>query len=211
MTQTPRSAAFFDVDETIIAVKSMRDFLNFYGAHRGGLPTWESFIEALPRGTGREDTNRAYYEIWRGLPRDEVMAWGALWFRGVARKPGFYIHPVLERLATLREAGSDIVLVSGSFDAILNPVAHQVGATAILCSSPEFENGRYTGTVQAPMIGSHKAQAALAYCERYGIDPGDCLAFGDHETDRSMLEAVGTGFWAREHGRLEPFRRRVRT
>ncbi|PPG33874.1 hypothetical protein C5E10_08720 [Pseudoclavibacter sp. RFBG4] len=61
------------------------------------------------------------------------------------------------------------------------------------------------------MIGENKAYAILEYCVRNGVDPADCIAFGDHESDLPMLEAVGGGFWVRTSGEIEQHRPSVRT
>ncbi len=42
--------------------------------------------------------------------------------------------------------------------------------------------------------GVNKGDAARFFCQRFGIDPADAAAFGDHYNDLEMLKAVGHPF-----------------
>jgi len=42
--------------------------------------------------------------------------------------------------------------------------------------------------------GRNKAVAVRELCEQRGIDPGECFAYSDSETDVPMLQAVGHAF-----------------
>ncbi|MDH2391183.1 HAD-IB family hydrolase [Streptomyces sp. HNM0663] len=191
---------FSDVDETLITVKSMFDFLHYQLVRRHGAAGEEEYerITAVIRrraadGTPRADINRFYYGHYTG---ESVEAIGRLaddWFteRTVSTR-GFYIDSTREALAAHRAAGAGLVLVSGSFPSLLEPLAREVGADAILCTRPLVADGRYTGEVETPVIGEGKRAAVLRQLEsRPDIDPRDCWAYGDHVSDLPMLELVG--------------------
>ncbi len=98
-------------------------------------------------------------------------------------------------MAALREHqrnGDIVILVSGSFPALLAPVADHLGTDETWCTSPEILAGRYTGRLAGlPMIGLRKADAVIMSATAYGTDPRNCVAYGDHSSDLPMLEAVG--------------------
>jgi len=39
--------------------------------------------------------------------------------------------------------------------------------------------------------GDEKAKLALAFAGRWQVDPADCWAYADHETDLALLRSVG--------------------
>lgn len=191
---------FSDVDETLITVKSMFDFLHYQLVRRHGTAGEEEYerIMAVVRrraadGTSRADINRFYYSHYAG---ESVEAIGRLaddWFaERTASTRGFYVNTTREALAAHRAARATLVLVSGSFPPLLEPLAREVGADAILCTRPLISDGRYTGEVGTPVIGDGKRAAVLGRLEsRPDVDPRDCWAYGDHVSDLPMLELVG--------------------
>ncbi|MFD9517047.1 HAD family hydrolase [Streptomyces sp. NPDC059979] len=201
---------FADVDETLIHCKSMFDFLRYHlTGRRGAAGTAEhdrllaGFRQAADAGTPREQINRAYYAAYAGESAATIAAWGERWFADRAAD-GLFIDTTRDALRAHREAGAEIVLVSGSFPACLDPIARAVGAGHLLCSRPLVEadgpdgpdgpggGGTYTGLIETPMIGAQKAVAVRRFlAARPEIDPRDCYAYGDHPSDLPMLECVG--------------------
>ncbi|MER6250833.1 HAD-IB family hydrolase [Streptomyces sp. NPDC001584] len=196
MNDQARRTAFFDVDETLITVKSMFRFLRFHLRAQGAPDSaYEEAAAQLRRraaeGVPREVTNREYYGLYAGCPAEEVAAEGRAWFAQELAAGGLFHAPVLDALREHRSAGDRTVLVSGSFPACLDPVAAHVGADAVLCSRPEIKDGRYTGELTVAVIGDAKAVAAEADMRGTGADPADCHAYGDHASDLPLLTAVG--------------------
>ncbi|RDI68231.1 HAD superfamily hydrolase (TIGR01490 family) [Nocardia pseudobrasiliensis] len=83
------------------------------------------------------------------------------------------------------------MLVSGSFEPALRPIAELIGADDILCTRLEVDNGRYTGQVTSTMVGDDKSTALRRYAAHTGIDLAHCTAFGDHHSDTAMFDLVG--------------------
>ncbi|MFE0251242.1 HAD family hydrolase [Streptomyces sp. NPDC059010] len=191
---------FSDVDETLISVKSMFDFLHYQLVRRHGTVGEEEYerIMAVIRhqaadGKPRADINRFYYRIYTGDSVAEIRALADDWFaERTASSRGFYIESTREALAAHRAAGATVVLVSGSFPPLLEPLAREVGADTVLCTRPLVADGRYTGKVGTPVIGEGKRAAVLRELDSHpAIDPRDCWAYGDHISDLPMLELVG--------------------
>ncbi|SDP81071.1 HAD-superfamily subfamily IB hydrolase, TIGR01490 [Streptomyces sp. cf386] len=191
---------FSDVDETLINVKSMFDFLHYRLVRRHGTAGEEEYerIMAVIRrraadGTPREDINRFYYRHYTGESVAEIKSLADDWFtERSASTRGFYIDSTRAALRAHRAEGATIVLVSGSFPPLLEPLAREVGADAVLCTRPRIAAGAYTGEVDTPVIGEGKRAAVLGQlAARPDVDPLDCYAYGDHISDLPMLELVG--------------------
>ncbi|MGW2722944.1 HAD family hydrolase [Streptomyces sp. NPDC001492] len=215
---------FSDVDETLITVKSMFDFLHYQLVRRHGTAGEEKYerIMAVTRrkaadGVPREDINRFYYSHYTDESVKTISDLADDWFaeRSVSTR-GFYIDSTRQALAGHRTAGASLVLVSGSFPPVLEPLAREVGADAILCTRPLIAEGRYTGEVETPVIGEGKRAAVQGFlASRPEVDPQDCYAYGDHLSDLPMLHLVGhpvaVGDDAELRARLAQHAKSVRT
>jgi HAD superfamily hydrolase (TIGR01490 family) len=197
---TPRRLVFSDVDETLLSGKSLLDFLDFYFAGRYGADgarhaaeTRRRIAALVAEGSPREVGNRAYYEAWRGERLDAVTQWGTRWFARKSRTPGFYVPAVRAALREHRMAADHLVLVSGSFPAVVDPIAADVGARHVLCTRPEAQDGVLTGAVAGePCIGEGKRRAVRELAKGYpDISLSDCFGYGDHASDLPMLTEVG--------------------
>lgn len=193
---TETTAAFFDVDETIIRGKSMFDFFAFYLRARGeGEETYRRLTGGLSAlaagGASREEVNRAYYRLYAGESRRTLELLGAHWFAESCGDSAFWLAATVEEHRRLRAQGTFTVLVSGSFFACLDPIAAFLGASDVLGAPLEIEDGRLTGEVTRPMIGAGKAQAAREWLASRGLKADRCTAYGDHLSDMPLLELVG--------------------
>ncbi|MFF1258669.1 HAD family hydrolase [Streptomyces sp. NPDC058321] len=188
--------AFFDVDETLITVKSMFRFLEFHFRERGLPPS--AYAEAAgdlraksAAGVSRRDTNREYYRLFAGRAAEEVFAHGRAWF-DAELAGGTLLHPpAVEALRRHRGEGTTIALVSGSFRPCLEPVARLLGADEILCSEPEIVGGCFTGHLERPVIGPEKGRLARELMARRAGTAPRAAAYGDHASDLDLLRSVG--------------------
>jgi len=209
---------FTDVDETLIGCKSMFDFLDYYlagrygaaGRHRAGV-VWADIRARAAAGVPRGETNRAYYRTLAGEPAGAVARWSERWFADRVRGR-FYVRTTRAALREHLAGGAVLVLVSGSFPALLDPIARDVGAAHVLCTRPEIRAGTYTGEiVGSPMIGEGKRAAVRALLDRYpAVDPAGCFGYGDHVSDLPMLEEVGHPVMVGPDGRHTDLVRGVR-
>ncbi|GLX22950.1 MULTISPECIES: HAD family hydrolase [Streptomyces] len=190
-------AAFSDVDETLIRVKSMFRFLAFHLRRRGEPPaTYDRLANGLRaaarRGEPREQINRRYYRLLAGEPVGLLERSGRSWFAHEQAQPGGpYVPEVARELRAHRAAGRPVVLLSGSFFACLQPVAEDIGAGHALGSRPVVRRGLLTGEVLVPMIGAAKGRAVELSAALRGFDLADCSGYGDHSSDLPLLGAVG--------------------
>ncbi|MEU6055330.1 HAD-IB family hydrolase [Streptomyces xanthochromogenes] len=188
--------AFFDVDETLISVKSMFDFYAYYldavvddRAERARLD--RELADLRSAGLPREEGNRRFYAVYAGHEARAVEELGRRWFADRLAAGGFFHDDVLATLRRLSREGVRTVLVSGSFGPCLDPIARYAGADDVLCTRLQERGGRYTPTLLRTMIGTDKAVAAAELMARSGARPEHCHAFGDHTSDLDLLRLVG--------------------
>lgn len=190
-------AAFFDVDETVIRVKSMFEFLRYWLARNGDdgseyRKTQERFHELAAAGVERIEINRKYYRLFTGVDHAALRDAGYDWYIQYRAEPTAFVTATLAAIEEHRAAGDLIVLVSGSCRPCLDPLAKDVGAGLVLCSEPVVgEDGTLTGEVVRSMIGDNKAAAVAETMTRLGFDPRECSCYGDHASDLGMLSTVG--------------------
>jgi HAD superfamily hydrolase (TIGR01490 family) len=188
--------AFFDADGTLTTTTGIFGFLRHHLLAHGRDPhEYERLRHRLrtmtEQGRSREETNRAYFRYYAGADAAETAALAAAWCR--ADLASGHLHPkVADRLRGHQSLGHRTVIVSGSFPALLRPLADHLGIDGIHCTRPRIRDGRYTGELDGPpMIGAAKAAAVREETSARGVDPADCYAYGDHTSDLPMLLAVG--------------------
>ncbi|MCZ0997878.1 HAD-IB family hydrolase [Streptomyces mirabilis] len=203
----PSRLAFFDLDETLLSGKSMIDFLRGApeslwapgkkGAPGPGRTRGQAGIEKLAdlsgRGADRAEINRAYFQLYAGVALSSLQAAGQAWYADFTSRPEPYVSAGLAAWTEHRRAGHTVVLVSGSAHPFVDPAAEALRADLTLCTELEVDDhGLLTGRVTRTMIGRDKARAVTELRECHGLAVEDCFAYGDHASDLSMLQAVGT-------------------
>ncbi|WP_326568620.1 HAD family hydrolase [Amycolatopsis rhabdoformis] len=188
--------AFFDVDETLISIKSMFDFYDYFLAAVGHSAEEQHRLQAAARdllrpGLPRVQGNRLFYQRFAGYKVDEVAGIGREWFAAHLDRGGLFHTDVLDALRAHTAAGTTTVLLSGSFPACLDPVREHAGADLAMSTQLEVRDGVYTGEVTRTMIGDAKATIASELIARAGVAAADCHAYGDHVSDLGLLRLVG--------------------
>lgn len=206
MTTLPSCArydvVFSDVDDTIIGGKSLVGFAEQLARESASdeaerLRADLSRLIALMRaGTPRQLVNAAYYEQFlAGRSVEAVQEVAARWFARASTAPRFLKRPVIDFLLRARADGSAIVLVSGSFAALLTPVLSLLGGGTALAAPLEIQDGRYTGRLLgSAMIGDEKTLQIKRYALERGISLATCCAIGDDPSDLGFLALSGAVF-----------------
>ena len=191
---------FSDVDETLIRCKSLFEFLDHYFAERYGTTgrrhaaaVRAELAAAAAAGCPREEANRRYYEAWRGQRLALVRESARRWYARRRAADGFFHDSTRAALRRHRAAGAELALVSGSFAAVLAPLADDLGGAHVLGTRPAVADGVLTGEIVGePVIGEGKRRAVRELlARRPHVDPGACHAYGDHVSDLPMLLEVG--------------------
>lgn len=192
--------AFFDVDETLIGLRSMFSFRSFFlrqtlGPDLGRLADDEAqlgLMEMLAKGASRLEVNRQFYRTLQGCSQAAVCASARDWYAQHRESTGFFVQPVLDRLRAHQAQGVSVALVSGSCTEILWPMAQDLGVEHLLVTQLEVLGGSFTGEVVGmPAIGEGKRLLVQRFLQHHQVDPAQCYAYGDHLSDLPMLELVG--------------------
>jgi HAD superfamily hydrolase (TIGR01490 family) len=199
-TSAPRTAAFFDLDKTIIATSSATAFSRPFLAE--GLLTRRAVMRSayaqllyLVGGADEDQTERLRAQLSRMVTGWDVAQVSAI----VAETLHESIDPTvyLEAVALIDEhhaAGRDIVVVSASGAEVVEPIAAALGADHVIATRMHVVDGRYTGDIDFYAYGENKAAAIAALADEQGYDLAGSYAYSDSITDAPMLGVVGNAF-----------------
>lgn len=192
-----RSAAFFDLDKTIIAKSSTLAFSRPF--YHGGLINRRAVLKSayaqfvyLVGGADHDQMERMreyLSALCTGWPVQQVQDI-------VAETLHELIDPLIyEEAAALIEqhhaAGRDVVIVSSSGAEVVEPIGELLGADRVVATRMVAQDGLYTGEIAFYAYGEHKASAVRELAEQEGYDLARCYAYSDSVTDLPMLEEVG--------------------
>ncbi|WP_326688871.1 HAD-IB family hydrolase [Streptomyces sp. NBC_01795] len=193
----PRTAAFFDLDKTVIAKSSTLTFGKPF--YQGGLinrravlrTAYAQFVYLL--GGADHDQMERMREYLSALSR----GWDVEQVKEiVAETIHDLIDPIIyDEAASLIEkhhlAGRDVVIVSTSGSEVVEPIGKMIGADRVVATRMVVEDGRFTGEIEYYAYGPTKAEAIRELAGSEGYDLARCYAYSDSATDLPMLEAVG--------------------
>jgi phosphoserine phosphatase len=95
---------------------------------------------------------------------------------------------------TMKARGGHAILVSGGFTRFAEPVAAQIGFDRAIANVLEIADGKLTGTVRKPIVGSDtKEKTLLAALDELGIGADESMAVGDGANDLAMIRRAGLG------------------
>ncbi|HJR40421.1 MAG TPA: HAD-IB family hydrolase [Nocardioidaceae bacterium] len=194
-----RSAAFFDVDNTIMQGASI--FHLARGLHRRKFFTTREILgaawkQAYFRVVGVEDPEHvaearaSALNFIKGHKVEELESLGEEIFEeAMAHR----IWPGTRALAQLHlDQGQRVWLVTAAPIEIANIIARRLGLTGALGTVSEHVDGVYTGQLVGDMLhGPAKGEAVRALAEREGLDLTQCSAYSDSYNDLPMLSMVG--------------------
>lgn len=195
--QKPEAYAFFDVDDTLISLKSMLNFQEFWYQRYPDPEAERRYLDDLRTqlhpGACWASLNRLYYSHFSGRSEAAVIEAGWEWFEQLqSANPVVFHTQVVEELMAHARQGRPAVFVSGSFPALLEPIAKVLGVELILAIKLEVQDGVYTGNILPPQtIGEGKAEAIRQFLADHEVSAEHCFAYGDDLSDLPMLHAVG--------------------
>lgn len=193
------TAAFFDVDNTIVQGASMFHLARglyrrrFFGTRDILGAAWK---EAYFRLAGVEDpehvektrTSALAFITGHAVRELEELS-EEIFDEGMAHR----IWPGTRALAQLHlDQGQRVWLVTAAPIEIARIIARRLGLTGALGTVSETVDGVYTGRLVGEMMhGSAKAEAVAALATREGLDLSRCSAYSDSYNDLPMLNLVG--------------------
>lgn len=192
------TAAFFDVDGTIVDADIVRYGVSIRTQGMGRLArrAWKTgyalrvpWLVALDR-VSRAAFQRSFYKLYAGYAPEEVAFRAARLFEEFVRPR---IRPqAAARVAHHRERGDRVVLVSGSIEPIVAPLARHLGVAEILAPRLETRDGVCTGALEGePLAGEGKAEAVATFAAAHGCALERAHGYADSIDDVPMLERLG--------------------
>jgi HAD superfamily hydrolase (TIGR01490 family) len=197
-TERPvRTAAFFDLDKTVIAKSSTLAFSKPFFDQ--GLINRQTVLKSayaqflfLMSGADHDQMDRM-----RSYITNMCTGWNVEQVKSIVAEA---LHDIVDPLVFAEAAnlladhklcGRDVVVVSASGEEIVAPIARALGATHAMATRMVVEDGKYTGEVAFYCYGEGKVEAIRELAAREGYSLEHCYAYSDSITDLPMLEAVG--------------------
>ncbi len=192
------SAAFYDVDGTLIKINIVHAFA-FYAARHASIK--ESALRTVQTAVSlplfwaadklsRKWFNELFYRSYEGQSEDRLVVLAEELFEDVIL-PNIYPR-AKELIAESRRAGVRQVLISGALDFTMRPLARYLGADDLIANSLEFVDHYATGKLKKPFVaGATKADIMRTYAKQHAIDLGESWAYTDSFSDYPMLAVVG--------------------
>ena len=211
---TGPSAAFFDLDRTLISGSSA--YTLALQARRAGMIRNVEFVrDAAGAATFKlfgasDDTTDAVkarvLKAVTGMRQSDMQALNVeILPRLLAR-----LRPEARRLLDRhRQAGRDTYIVSAAPQEIVEPLAHSLGMTSGIGTRSKVFDGRYSGELDGPFCyGAGKVEAMIEIANWNGYELDQCFAYSDSASDLPMLEAVGHPVAVNPDAKLERHARR---
>ncbi|MCW2852398.1 MAG: family hydrolase [Nocardioides sp.] len=195
----PTSAAFFDVDNTVMQGASI--FHLARGLHRRDFFTTRDILgaawkQAYFRVVGVEDPEhvaKARNSALSFIAGHTVTELEELGEEIFDEEMAHRIWPGTRALAQMHlDQGQRVWLVTAAPIEIATIIARRLGLTGAMGTVSEHVDGIYTGLLVGDMLhGPAKAEAIKALAVREGLDLAACSAYSDSFNDLPMLSLVG--------------------
>jgi HAD superfamily hydrolase (TIGR01490 family) len=192
------SAAFYDVDGTLIRINIVHSFA-FYAARQPSLVTSLKHTVATAASlplfwaadqVSRKWFNELFYRNYRGASKDRLVTLAEDLFDEVI-KPNIYPR-ARDLIEESRRAGVRQVLISGALDFTLRPLAEYLQVDDYIANRLEFRDGYATGKLGKPFVGGAvKADIMRSYAKAHDVDLTQSWAYSDSYSDFPMLAVVG--------------------
>src|SRR5678809_835808 len=192
------SAAFYDVDGTLIKINIVHAFA-YYSARHASLK--ESARRTIQTALSvpvfwaadklsRKWFNEIFYRSYEGQSEDRLVVLADELFEDVI-KPNIYPR-ARDLIDDSRRAGVRQVLVSGALDFTMRPLARYLGVDDLIANQLEFVDNYATGKLKKPFVaGATKAEIMRDYARTHGVDLAESWAYSDSFSDFPMLAVVG--------------------
>ncbi|BBX84953.1 HAD-IB family hydrolase [Mycolicibacterium aubagnense] len=192
-----RTAAFFDLDKTVIAKSSTlafsKPFFNQGLLNRQAVlkSTYAQFL-FLMSGADHDQMDRM-----RSYLTNMCTGWDVEQVKSIVAET---LHDIVDPLVFAEAAnliadhklcGRDVVVVSASGEEIVAPIARELGAHHSMATRMVVTDGKYTGDVDFYCFAEGKVRAIEELAAREGYALEHCYAYSDSITDLPMLAAVG--------------------
>ncbi|HKV53687.1 MAG TPA: HAD-IB family hydrolase [Candidatus Binataceae bacterium] len=193
-----KAIAFYDLDGTLVdlnLVHATLFMLANLGEWSGRLKYLLSFAARIPllylaERRDRHLLNVVLFEAFKGISRDRLETLGEEYCERVLMT---HVYPqAREMIEANRAAGLEPILVSGSPDFIVAPIAERLDIRETAANRLVYSRGFATGRLRPPvMAGEEKADWCEAYASARRLDLASCWGYADSYYDLPFLAALG--------------------
>lgn len=190
------SLAIFDLDNTLLGGDS--DYL------------WGQFLveKGIVDRKHYEEANARFYEDYKngtldivqflefalrplaGNPVDALWRWRTQFIEEKIRS--LVLPAAVALIEKHRRAGDTPIIITATNRFVTEPIARLYGIEHLLATTPEFENGRYTGRfVGTPCFREGKVHRLYEWLAENDHDLADSWFYSDSHNDLPLLSLVG--------------------
>lgn len=193
-----KTAAFFDVDGTLVKANAIAHYLNLTTPYMPQLFSWLLVLNIIIKipyyfildCSDRQKFNQVFYRnygnmsVYQLQKRSQLYAHSQLMYR--------IFLAAKDCIAEHKKRGDLIILVTGSLDFIIEPLAELLNVDGVIATKLQVKDDFYTGKIigKTP-IGTEKAKRIRDLSQELAIDLKHSYAYGDSASDLTMLNTVG--------------------
>lgn len=193
-----KGCAFYDLDGTLADLNLLHATL-FFMANLGEWSGRAGYLARLgldlPRlfmaeRRDRRLLNTALFESYKGFSHDRLWELGDEYCERVLMR---HLYPqAINLIEANRAAGLAPVLVTGSPDFLVAPLAQRLGIEHFAANRLLFSRGRANGRMREPVMASaEKAQWCAEFTADRRLDMDACWGYADSYYDLPFLSALG--------------------
>ncbi len=152
------SAAFYDVDGTLIKINIVHTFAYYASRHASIGESVASTVKtalSIPvfwaaDKLSRKYFNEIFYRSYKGASEDRLVTLAEEMFEDIV-KPNIYPR-ARDLIEESRRAGCRQVLISGALDFTMKPLARYLGVDDLIANQLEFVDNYATGKLKKPFV-----------------------------------------------------------
>jgi HAD superfamily hydrolase (TIGR01490 family) len=194
MTSSSKTAAFFDVDRTLVWPRSMEQIFIHFLIRRRYLRASDlaRFLGFMARNLGTSQpglmhTNKPHFKNKDPLELERL---AAECFH-MRIKPRVSLAG-REAVREHHRQGHLVVLVTGSLKPLAEQIRQELGADLAVATRLEIRGGTLSGALaNRRPYGPEKARLVQELALTHNLDLSSSYAYGDHHSDLDLLRAVG--------------------
>jgi HAD superfamily hydrolase (TIGR01490 family) len=193
-----KGVAFYDLDGTLIDLNLVHAtvyLLANLGEWSGRIRYLLGFAARMPmlylaEQRDRHLLNVMLFEVFKGVSRDRLESLGEEYCERVLVK---HLYPqAAGMIEANRAAGLEPVLVTGSPDFVVAPLAARLNIRDFAANRLVYSRGRATGRLRPPvMAGDEKAEWCAEYAQANRLDLAACWGYADSHYDLPFLAPLG--------------------
>ena len=202
VSNEPKPAAFFNLDNTVIQGPSLAHFIQ--SLTECGQLSWRNVSSFKLKGSRlRGKKSKSELVIEQQVHKAFKFLQGSLQSQFLEecellanKLLNFKINPqVLSKIHDHHRAGHDTWLLTDAPIEIATTLAKRIGMTGALGTKSEILEGTYSGRLDGELLkGSNKAQAAKELAAIRSYDLMQSFAYSDSLNDLPLLASVGTPY-----------------